>query len=147
MTLFFLSERIHSRIQREIKSCVFLACRDLQVLIDENKVAVGVEVLTCGLEACKSTADQERIQIKAAKEVILSTGSARTPQLLMLSGIGPKEELDRHQVCLLFLTSLFKNTIIFVYRGAKFTPALEHGLLEFGQQRKATLTYSLTGTR
>ena len=37
-------------------------------------------------------------QITARKEVILSAGAHRTPQLLMLSGIGPKEELSKHGI-------------------------------------------------
>ena len=34
----------------------------------------------------------------ARKEVIISTGAFNTPQLLMLSGIGPREELARHGI-------------------------------------------------
>ncbi|KAK4496080.1 hypothetical protein PRZ48_012059 [Zasmidium cellare] len=34
----------------------------------------------------------------ASKEVVLSCGAYRTPQLLMLSGLGPKEELSRHGI-------------------------------------------------
>ncbi|KAI9716309.1 MAG: hypothetical protein M1828_000405 [Chrysothrix sp. TS-e1954] len=34
-------------------------------------------------------------QFKAAKEVIVSCGTHRTPQVLMLSGIGPKDELEK----------------------------------------------------
>lgn len=36
--------------------------------------------------------------IKAEKEVVISTGAYRTPQVLMHSGIGPAEELRRHDI-------------------------------------------------
>jgi choline dehydrogenase-like flavoprotein len=34
----------------------------------------------------------------ASKEVIISAGAYRTPQLLMLSGIAPAEGLSRHDI-------------------------------------------------
>ena len=37
----------------------------------------------------------------ASKEVVVSCGALRSPQLLMLSGIGPAEELRRHDIPLL----------------------------------------------
>ena len=37
-------------------------------------------------------------QVFAKKEVIISAGSFNTPQLMMLSGLGPKEELERHGI-------------------------------------------------
>lgn len=34
----------------------------------------------------------------ARKEVVVSAGTVNTPQLLMLSGIGPRDELERHNI-------------------------------------------------
>lgn len=39
--------------------------------------------------------------LTASKEVIISCGAIRTPQLLMLSGIGPADELKKHNIPLL----------------------------------------------
>ena len=47
--------------------------------------AVGVEYFRFGAVE----------QARAAREVIVSAGALRSPQLLMLSGIGPKAELER----------------------------------------------------
>lgn len=57
-------------------------------IIIKNAKAIGIEYLYRG-------------QIKrcyAKREVILSGGAINSPQLLMLSGIGPAAELKRHQV-------------------------------------------------
>jgi choline dehydrogenase len=53
-------------------------------VIIENGRAVGVEVRTAG-----------GVQVfRARHEVVLSGGSYNTPQLLMLSGVGPREHLE-----------------------------------------------------
>jgi choline dehydrogenase len=58
-----------------------------QVLF-EGRQAVGVE-LRCG---------RETRQLRAAREVILSAGAFQSPQLLLLSGIGPASELRQHGI-------------------------------------------------
>ena len=50
----------------------------------ENGRAVGVEFIRNGTTH----------QVKARREVILSAGTVRSPQILMLSGIGPKKHLQ-----------------------------------------------------
>lgn len=54
----------------------------LRLLFDGRR-AVGVEV----------TRDDELRQIRATREVIVSAGAYYSPQLLMLSGIGPEDQL------------------------------------------------------
>ncbi|XP_023027366.2 glucose dehydrogenase [FAD, quinone] isoform X2 [Leptinotarsa decemlineata] len=53
-----------------------------------NSTAKGVEFMK----------DYKKYTAKAKMEVIVSSGSINTPQLLMLSGIGPKEELTKHKI-------------------------------------------------
>lgn len=60
-----------------------------KILIDpESKQAYGVEFLR----------DEHIQQVYATKEVILSAGALQSPQILKLSGIGPKEELIYHEI-------------------------------------------------
>jgi choline dehydrogenase len=70
-----------------------------KVLLDESNRATGVEYLKGAklYRACAAptTAAGEPRTAYASREVILSGGAFNTPQLLMLSGIGPKEQLGR----------------------------------------------------
>ena len=59
-----------------------------RILFDENKKAVGVQVDSQGLPYVLS----------ARKEVISSAGVFQSPQLLMVSGIGPAATLQKHQI-------------------------------------------------
>lgn len=57
-------------------------------IITENGRAVGVEYQQKG----------QSFTIKATKEVLLSAGAFQSPQILMLSGIGPRQELEKHGI-------------------------------------------------
>lgn len=54
----------------------------------DGKRAVAVEIMQNG----------KRRVIRANKEIILAAGAFQTPQLLMLSGVGPAAELQKHGI-------------------------------------------------
>jgi len=59
-----------------------------KIIFDRNKTATGVVVESLGMT----------YQIHASKEVILSAGAFHSPQLLMVSGVGPKETLQKFKI-------------------------------------------------
>lgn len=59
-----------------------------KVNIDENKRATGVQFIVNNIKMNANT----------KKEVILSAGAVGTPHILLLSGVGPKEHLEKHQI-------------------------------------------------
>ncbi|XP_046560481.1 alcohol dehydrogenase [acceptor]-like [Haliotis rubra] len=61
-----------------------LAHSHVTKIMIENKKAVGVEYVK----------DNRLYKVLASREVILSAGAIGSPQLLMLSGIGPKKHLE-----------------------------------------------------
>lgn len=73
-----------------------------RVILDERGTAVGVEYLKgerlYRAHATPSSTQGERREVRARREVILAGGAFNTPQLLMLSGIGPASELSRHGI-------------------------------------------------
>uniref|UniRef100_A0A1Y9H2T1 Glucose-methanol-choline oxidoreductase N-terminal domain-containing protein n=1 Tax=Anopheles dirus TaxID=7168 RepID=A0A1Y9H2T1_9DIPT len=63
----------------------------VKVLFDETKRTRAIVVKKIGV-------DQKPVTVTVGREVILSAGALHTPQLLKLSGIGPKLELQRHGI-------------------------------------------------
>ena len=55
-----------------------------KIIFDDDKNAIGVEAIT---------ESNETVRFNAKKEVVVSAGAINTPQLLMLSGVGPKDHL------------------------------------------------------
>ena len=60
----------------------------IKLILDENKSAKGVEFIL----------KNKKITAFTSKEVILAAGAIGTPQIMMLSGIGPKEHLQQHSI-------------------------------------------------
>lgn len=60
-----------------------------KILIDKNNNAYGVKFYYKG----------KKMKAFARKEVILSAGVFQSPQLLMLSGVGPKNHLKKFNIC------------------------------------------------
>jgi choline dehydrogenase-like flavoprotein len=91
-----VQSRFPDRLRVELNALV------TKVLLDETNRAVGVEYLRgerlYQAHANPSSLPGRRIEVKARREVILSGGAFNTPQLLMLSGIGPREELEAHKI-------------------------------------------------
>ncbi|KAI9435467.1 GMC oxidoreductase [Lactarius indigo] len=61
-----------------------------KILFDES----GPEPCAIGVEVSKSS-KSPKYRVRATREVILSAGTVGTPHLLLLSGIGPQEELSK----------------------------------------------------
>jgi len=76
-------------------------------ILFQGKKAIGVEVsysprvYQVDSAHQKNANSQAKTMIKARKEVILCGGAINTPQLLMLSGIGPKNHLKEFQIPLI----------------------------------------------
>jgi choline dehydrogenase len=72
-----------------------------RVLFDDSNLATGVEYLA-GEHLYRADPQSrlavagERLSVAAKREVILCAGAFNTPQLLKLSGIGPRQELEQH---------------------------------------------------
>ena len=73
-----------------------------RVLFGERGRAIGVEYLRGErlYRAHRHPAESpgERCEVRASREVILAGGAFNTPQLLMLSGIGPVDDLRKFDI-------------------------------------------------
>lgn len=59
-----------------------------QIIFDQERRAISVFVDVAGMQ----------FQINATREIILSAGVFQSPQLLMVSGVGPRETLEQHNI-------------------------------------------------
>ena len=104
----------HCANQLMIKTNVLVT----RILFGKDNTAIGVEYREGkNLYRADPKADQSSFSasepqrtIKAKREIILSAGTFNTPQLLMLSGVGPREELEKHNIPVVYdLPGVGKN--------------------------------------
>lgn len=91
-----VSQKYPDRLRIELNALV------THVLFDKDQRAIGVEYLS-GERLYRANArpvdgPAEIRQLSASREVILAGGAFNTPQLLMLSGVGPSSELQQHEI-------------------------------------------------
>ena len=89
-----VAQRFPDRLQ------VRTGCLATRVLLDEQPAATGVEYIDAAHAywcdpSLRAAPMPPRQQAYASREVVLAGGAFNTPQLLKLSGIGPREELER----------------------------------------------------
>lgn len=77
-----------SLADKESRLQVYIHSMAKKVLFSSNKTATGVVVESYG----------KQYTLSASREVILSAGAFQSPQLLMVSGVGPKATLQQHNI-------------------------------------------------
>lgn len=94
-----------------------------KIIFDDNKTAIGVEV---------TSKFNKRRSLYAKREVIVSAGVIKSPQLLLLSGIGPQNHLEKMGIKVIADLPVGQNfqdhvNVVLVY---KLTKAKKETILE-----------------
>lgn len=79
---------LQSAISEEMNLIIYTTTLAKKILFDDSKKATGVRVSSSGQEYVLS----------ASREVVVSAGAFHSPQLLMVSGIGPSEQLEKYDI-------------------------------------------------
>jgi choline dehydrogenase len=87
------SSFIHEAIQAQDNLAVCTATLAKRVVFDADKRATGVVVESAGIGSGSIA-----YTLNATKEVIISSGAFRSPQMFMVSGIGPAAVLQRNGI-------------------------------------------------
>jgi choline dehydrogenase len=109
-----------------------------RVVVEQGR-AVGIEY----------EKDGQKVVARAAREVILSAGAFNSPHILLLSGIGPAEELREHGIAVVHdLPGVGRNlqdhaSIALMYEAATETFDKE---LRFDRMARAWIKWKLFGT-
>jgi choline dehydrogenase len=78
-----------SRTAAKTSLKIYQSCMARNLLFDNNKRVTGINVTVDG---------KKPFTVNARKEVIVSSGFIHSPQLLMVSGIGPRKTLEKFDI-------------------------------------------------
>ncbi|EME81572.1 uncharacterized protein MYCFIDRAFT_138304 [Pseudocercospora fijiensis CIRAD86] len=96
---------------------VYSVTKAKKILFDSNKKATGVSVVSAGLAP---------YTITAKKEVIVSAGAFQSPQMLMVSGIGPASTLSKFNIPVISdLAGVGQNMWDHIFFGPSYRVKLE----------------------
>lgn len=84
---------LRQSIKQNFNLQVYTQALAKKIIFNDKKRATGVRVQVQGVGSGDVT-----FNIRAKKEVIVSAGAFRSPQLLMVSGIGPKDTLEANDI-------------------------------------------------
>ena len=87
------SSMLRESLKTSFNLQVFTHALAQKIIFNDDKKATGVEVEVAGLGSGSKT-----FRLNATKEVIVSAGTLRSPQILMVSGIGPAETLCANNI-------------------------------------------------
>ena len=88
------SSFLQASLQNGTSPVIYKNTLAMKLLFDGNKTATGVSVRTAGTYGVPPI----NFTLSAEKEVIVSNGVFQSPQLLMVSGIGPKQTLLQNNI-------------------------------------------------
>ncbi|KAF2126306.1 GMC oxidoreductase [Dothidotthia symphoricarpi CBS 119687] len=66
-----------------------------------KKIVFNGTLTAMGVEVTSSYGNTNTFVLNATREVIISAGAFQSPQLLMVSGIGPRDQLEAHNITVL----------------------------------------------
>jgi choline dehydrogenase-like flavoprotein len=91
---------LHGIVTQKTTTFTFLFyCNNMKVGFCFQVTKIIIDKRTKRAKGVLYFKDGEYKMIKARKEVILSAGAVQSPQILMLSGIGPKKHLQHVGKC------------------------------------------------
>ncbi|XP_037933196.1 glucose dehydrogenase [FAD, quinone]-like [Teleopsis dalmanni] len=72
--------------------------KNFHLSMNSHVTKIHIEPDTMRAKSVEFVKNGKVIRIKARREIILSAGAINTPQIMMLSGIGPKQHLEKHGI-------------------------------------------------
>ncbi|KAL8719939.1 MAG: hypothetical protein Q9225_003116 [Loekoesia sp. 1 TL-2023] len=88
------SSFLQAALQNGTAPMIYKSSLATRLLFDGNNTASGVSVTTAGPYGVPPL----EYTLSARKEVIVSAGVFQSPQLLMVSGVGPQDQLERNNI-------------------------------------------------